>query len=467
MAELPESLAFASVRELGAGWRAGKFSAAGLAEFFLKRLEQIGPKLNAVVTLTPDLARQQAKRADEELAAGKDRGPLFGIPYGAKDLLDTKDIPTTWGAAPNKNRIPDRDATVISKLNDAGAVLVAKLAMVEVAGGLGYRQPNASFTGPARNPWNTDRWAGGSSSGSGAAVAAGLVPFAIGSETWGSIMAPAAYCGVTGLRPTYGRVSRHGAMALSWTMDKLGSMARSAEDCGLVLSAIAGRDPQDATSVSRPYQFPPEKPVSGPFRFAAVKDVVKGLQPEVAKNYEASLKLLKECGRIEEIELPELPYNEVAGLVISCEMASAFEELLDSRAVWEMTAEEDRWGAFGPQVLPAVDYLRAMRVRAVIQREMDRLLKPYDALVSPTEETVAPPVDQTFSSYGRDFHNCEVSAAGNVSGLPAISLPNGFGEGRLPTALNLLGRAFEENRLLAVAHQLQTQTPWHTQAPPA
>ncbi len=250
-------------------------------------------------------------------------------------------------------------------------------------------------------------------------------------------------------------------------MDKLGPMARSAEDCGLVLSAIAGRDPRDATSLSRPYQFPPKKPVSGPFRFAAVKDVAKGLQPEVAKNYAASLELLKECGTIEEVELPDFPYNEVAGLVISCEMASAFEELLESRAVWEMTAEEDRWGAFGPQVIPAVDYLRAMRVRGVIQREMDRLLKPYDALVSPTEETVAPPADRTFSSYGREFHNCEVSAAGNISGLPAVSLPNGFGEEHLPTALNLLGRAFEENRLLAIAQQLQNQTAWHTQIPPA
>ena len=465
MASLPESLAFLSVRELGRKWRAGEFSSVELAEFFLDRLARIGPELNAVVTLTPELAREQARKADAELAAGKDRGPLQGIPYGAKDLLDTKGIPTTWGAEALRNRVPERDAAVITRLQNAGAVLVAKLAMVECAGGLGYRQANASFTGPARNPWNTDRWAGGSSSGSGAAVAAGLVPIAIGSETWGSITVPAAYCGITGLRPTYGRVSRRGAMALSWTMDKLGPMARSAEDCGVVLARIAGADPGDPTAVSRPYQFPPIKPHEPPFRFAVIKDITKGLQPEVAKNYEASLKLLADMGTIEEIELPDLPYNEVAGLVISCEMGSAFEELMTSKAIWEMTAEEDRWGIFGSQAIPAVDYLRAMRVRGVIQRELDAVLARYDALVSPTEETVAPPVDRPFSAYGRGFYNSEASAAGNVAGLPAISLPNGFGEAGLPTALHLMGRAFEENRLLAIAQRLESQTAWHTRIP--
>lgn len=462
---LPESLAFASVRELGRDWRAGKFTAVELAEFFLDRLKRIGPTFNAVVTLTPKLARRQAQTADAELAAGKDRGPLHGIPYGAKDLLDTKGISTTWGAEANRNRIPDADATVITKLREAGAVLVAKLAMVECAGGLGYRQANASFTGPALNPWDKRRWAGGSSSGSGAAVAAGLVPFAIGSETWGSITAPSAYCGLTGLRPTYGRVSRRGAMALSWTMDKLGPMAHTAEDCGVILNAIAGHDPSEATSLSRPFQFPARINPTPPFRFAVVKDVKGGLQPEVAKNYETSLKLLAEIGSIKEIELPDFPYNEVAGLVVSCEMASAFEELLDSNAIWEMTAEEDRWGIFAPQVIPAVDYLRAMRVRTLIQHELDNLLAQFDALISPTEETVAPPVGRSFSSYYHEYSNCEASAAGNVAGLPSISLPNGFGEDHLPTALNLLGRAFEENRLFAIAQRLQDRTDWHTQHP--
>jgi aspartyl-tRNA(Asn)/glutamyl-tRNA(Gln) amidotransferase subunit A len=466
MARLPESVAFLSIRELGAKWRAGEFSAVELAEFYLQRLETIGPTLNAIVTLTPELAKAQAEVADKERASGKDRGPLHGIPYGAKDLLDTKGIATTWGAKANKSRIPKSDATVITKLEHAGAVLVAKLAMVECAGGLGYRQANASFTGPALNPWGKDRWAGGSSSGSGAAVAAGLVPYALGSETWGSITCPSAYCGLTGLRPTYGRVSRHGAMALSWTMDKLGPMAHSAEDCGLVLSAIAGPDKMDATTILHPYTFPPKEPFEPPFKFAVVKDVAKGLQPEVAKNYEGSLKLLERLGSIEEVELPDYPYNEVAGLVISCEMASALEELMDSKAIWEMTAEEDRWGIYGSRAIPAVDYLRAMRVRAVIQREADHFLSQYDALVSPTEETVAPPIDRSFSSYGRDYSNCEASALGNICGIPSISLPNGFGEHHLPTAINLLGRAFDENRLLAIAQLFQAKTDWHKQTPP-
>src|SRR5205807_5586941 len=194
-------------------------------------LEKIGPKLGAVVTIVRGPALIRARAAEEEIRAGKYRGPLHGIPYGAKDILATKGMPTTWGAEPYRNQVFDYDATVIRKLRDAGAILVAKLAMVELAGGLGYNNADASFTGPGRTPWNTDYWSGGSSAGSGAATAAGLVAFAIGSETSGSIITPAAYSGVSGLRPTYGRVSRHGCMALSWTLDKIGPMCRSAEDC--------------------------------------------------------------------------------------------------------------------------------------------------------------------------------------------------------------------------------------------
>src|SRR5205823_6970158 len=193
----------------------------------------------------------QARAADREIKAGRYRGPLHGVPYGAKDLLATRGIPTTWGAEPYKDQVFDYDATIVRKLREAGAILVAKLAMVELAGAFGYNNADASFSGPCRNPWNTDYWAGGSSSGPGSAVAAALVPFAIGSETSGSIITPCAYCGVSGLRPTYGRVSRHGAMALSWTLDKLGPMCRTAEDCALVLSAIAGRDPLDASTVAK------------------------------------------------------------------------------------------------------------------------------------------------------------------------------------------------------------------------
>ena len=235
---MADDLAFASIAELGRLLRQKKTSATELANYCLDRLERLGLQLNAVVTVTRERALAEAARADAEIRQGKWRGPLHGIPYGVKDLIATKGYPTTWGAEPYRQQKLETDATIVERLGAAGAVLVAKLAMVELAGGMGYNQANASFTGPGKTPWNTNYWSGGSSSGPGAAVAAGLVPFAIGSETSGSILTPAAYCGATGLRPTYGLVSRHGAMALAWTMDKLGPLARSADDCATVLHVI-------------------------------------------------------------------------------------------------------------------------------------------------------------------------------------------------------------------------------------
>jgi len=217
-----------NIRELAEGIRARRFSPVELAETYMARLEAHGPALGALVTVTRERALEEARRAEREIAAGRYRGLLHGVPYGVKDLLATTGYDTTWGATPYRNQRFEFDATVVARLRDAGAVLIAKLAMVELAGGMGYNQANASFTGPGRTPWNTAFWSGGSSSGPGAAVGAGLVPFAIGSETWGSIMFPSACCAVSGLRPTFGRVSRHGAMALSWTMDKLGPMCRTA-----------------------------------------------------------------------------------------------------------------------------------------------------------------------------------------------------------------------------------------------
>ncbi|HVG18235.1 MAG TPA: amidase, partial [Blastocatellia bacterium] len=230
--EITEEVLYSSVRELSNMIRARRLSPVALAEGYLDRLERMGAKLGAVVTVTRDLAMREARQAEREISQGRYRGPLHGIPYGAKDLIATEGIPTTWGAEPLKNQVLDYDATVVAKLREAGAVLVAKLAMVELAGGFGYNNADASFTGPGRTPWNTNFWSGGSSSGPGAATAAGLVAFSIGSETSGSIITPSAFCGVSGLRPTYGRVSRHGAMALSWTLDKLGPMCRTADDCG-------------------------------------------------------------------------------------------------------------------------------------------------------------------------------------------------------------------------------------------
>jgi aspartyl-tRNA(Asn)/glutamyl-tRNA(Gln) amidotransferase subunit A len=245
-------LSYATVIELGRLIRSGQTTPTRLAEHFIDRLETVGRRLNAVVTITRDLALAQARQAEKELASGIDRGPLHGIAYGAKDLLATAGIPTSWGAAPFKDQVFDHDAAVVERLRAAGAVLVAKLSMVECAGGFGYEQPNASLTGPGKSAWNEDAWSGGSSSGSGSAVGAGCVPFAIGSETWGSILTPSTFNGLTGMRPTSGRVSRRGAMALSWTMDKIGPMANSADDCWAVLAAIAGPDHAVPTSLDAP-----------------------------------------------------------------------------------------------------------------------------------------------------------------------------------------------------------------------
>jgi aspartyl-tRNA(Asn)/glutamyl-tRNA(Gln) amidotransferase subunit A len=249
--QIGRDLLYGTVTDIGRGLREGTFTSAELTEAYLERLENLGGRLNAVATVTTERATRAARKADEELSAGTDRGPLHGIPYGVKDLIAVRGHPTTWGARPYEDQTFEEDATVVQRLDAAGAVLTAKLASVELAGGMGYEQANASLTGPGLNPWNTGAWSGGSSSGPGSAVAAGLIGFAIGSETWGSIVTPSSFCGVSGLRPTYGRVSRAGAMALSWTMDKLGPMCRSAEDCWLVLSVIAGKDERDPASADR------------------------------------------------------------------------------------------------------------------------------------------------------------------------------------------------------------------------
>ncbi|MBQ16949.1 MAG: amidase [Planctomycetaceae bacterium] len=463
---LKDKHAFASVRTLGDRLRRREFTAVELTGFFLDRLETLGPKLNAVVTVTRETALAEAGRADAELAAGRDRGPLHGIPYGAKDLLATRGIPTSWGAAPWKDRVIDADATVIRRLRDGGAILAAKLAMVEIAGGLGYRQANASFTGPGLNPWDTRRWSGGSSSGPGSAVAGGLVPFAIGSETWGSIMTPAGFCGLSGLRPTYGRVSRHGAMALSWTMDKLGPMARTADDCGLVLAAIAGHDPADATSVDRPFQWCRDSiEKKRRFQVAILKGCDDHVQKPVKKNFRKSIDKLERFCNLSEVALPDLPYEDVAGTFIDCEMAAAFEGLVSSGDVWELTAPEDRHGGHAAMVIPAKDYINAMRIRPKIQRAVDRLFDGIDALVTPTLATVAYPIDRSFRDYRRGFHASRIGGAGNAAGIPAISVPNGFGEDDLPTGLQIVGPAWSESTVLEIATRYQDATDFHEKHP--
>jgi len=459
------TVAFPTIRELGADIRAGRVSPVALAEEALHRLDTVGRKLNAVVTLTRERALKQARRAEEEIKAGRDRGPLHGIPYGAKDLLATSGgIPTTWGAAPFKDRRFDFDATVIERLEHAGAVLVAKLAMVEFAGGMGYRQPNASFTGPGISPWAPDAWSGGSSSGSGSAVGAGCVPFAIGSETWGSILGPSTYCSITGLRPTYGRVSRHGAMALCWTLDKLGPMALTADDCGLVLDAIAGVDARDATSIDRAYRY--DAGAARQFRFAVIRGTVDATEPGVRDAVAAALDALKALGSVEEITLPERPYEPMARIILWAEAASAGEQMIESGAIAGLTAPEDRVIPYARDVILAKDYLRALRLRGVVAREIDGVLRRFDAIVGPSRATAGPRLGAEFRSAFRGSLPDPLGAIGNAAGLPAVGVPCGLTAEGMPVGLQFMGRAWEENTVLAAARAWQARTDFHRRRPP-
>jgi aspartyl-tRNA(Asn)/glutamyl-tRNA(Gln) amidotransferase subunit A len=458
-----DDLTFATVTELGRLIRAGAVSPVELAARAIERTETIGGRLNAVVTMTPELARTQARQAEEELAAGVDRGPLHGIPYGAKDLLAVPGFPTTWGAAPFADQRFEIESAVVLRLREAGAVLVAKLAMIEIAGGFGYEQPNAALTGPGKNSWSEDAWTGGSSSGSGAAVGAGCVPFAIGTETWGSIHCPSAFNGITGLRPTYGRVSRSGAMALSWTMDKIGPMTRAVDDAEAVYRVIAGPDPKDPPTLHQRAGGPGDP--GRRFRFGVCRGAFENAQPEVVANAEAAIEVLRGFADVEEVKLPDLPWDEAATTVVFTEAASAFEEfILDGRSAG-LTAPEDRAGLHHALTIPAVDYLRALRIRRAGGRAMDELLAGYDALIGPTYPYVANPIDQPFASYFDREQRHNLGGVGNLLGLPSITVPNGFGERGLPTGLEFLGRAYDEERILAAARAYQIRTDWHKKHP--
>jgi aspartyl-tRNA(Asn)/glutamyl-tRNA(Gln) amidotransferase subunit A len=461
-------LTWLTLPALGRLLRRRQVSAVELARHFLDRLERLGPRYNAVVTVLRAPALAEAKQRDAELASGRDRGPLHGIPYGAKDLLAAEGAPTTWGAQPYRGRMLRGDATVVRRLREAGAVLCAKLAMVELAGGMGYDQAFASFTGPGRSPWDLSRWSGGSSSGSGSAVGAGLVPFAIGSETWGSIQYPAAFCGVTGLRPTYGRVSRHGAMALSWTMDKLGPLARTAEDCGLVLAAIAGPDPADPSALDRPFPNPSEAQPRRRYRIGVLEGTLEKTQPEVRRNFEASLGVLRGFAQVEDnLKLPEYPYDAMASIVLDAEAASAFEPLFESGRITELTAPEDRIGGYAGQVVLAKDYLRALRLRRAAAAALDALLARVDAIAAPTLPTVAWPIDAAFDKVYPDYPGgTSIGGAANLCGVPGLFLMNGTGEGGLPTSLQLTGRALGEGALLAIGRRYQQRTNFHRLRPP-
>ncbi len=359
---------------------------------------------------------------------------------------------------------------MIRKLREAGAILAAKLAMIELAGGMNYNQADASLFGACRTPWNMDYWSGGSSSGSGAAVAAGLVGFAIGSETSGSIITPAAFCGVSGLRPTYGAVSRHGAMALSWTLDKLGPMCRTASDCGIVLEAIAGRDPLDPTT--RDFGF--RRPLRGrkssrrtPVRIAVVKDSYEKAQPEVRENFRSSLDVLKRFATVEmDVKLPEFPYGPAVGAIVDAEGASAFRDLIESGGVKELASPEGRIGGYSASLITAVDYLHAMRMRAPMRREWARMFEKYELLVAPSRSTVSYPINKPFDEAYPEISAASPIGASNLVGVPAISIPNGFGQNDLPTGIQFIGPTGSESMLLEVADSYQQSTRWHKRQPP-
>ncbi|HET9531631.1 MAG TPA: amidase [Blastocatellia bacterium] len=470
---ITEETFYMSVRELAALIRSRRMSPVALAEAYIERLERLGPQLGAVVTVTREVAMKEAAQAEREIKAGRYRGPLHGIPYGVKDLVATEKIPTTWGAEPYRNQVFDYDATIVKLLRAAGAVMIAKLAMVELAGGFGYNNADASFTGPGLTPWNKAYWSGGSSSGPGSATAAALVAFSIGSETSGSIITPSAFCGVSGLRPTYGRVSRHGAMALSWTLDKLGPMCRTADDCGLVLAAIAGQDPLDPTTVAMPFSHPDRAPSrlvkerGKRWRIGIIRGSVDRAQPEVKKNFEESIKVLSRFAEVvDNVVFPNMPFGPVVGTIVSAEGASAFRSLIESGEATKLRAVNDRWGGYARAMVLAIDYLQAMRVRGLMKREMDDTYSKFDALVSPSRDTVSYPIGVDFDkAYPGIGGGPPVIPAGNAVGQPAISVPNGFGADNLPTGIQFTGRVWSEARLLAIANAYQQATDWHRRRP--
>src|SRR5579862_4419715 len=330
MATIPDDVFFSTISEITAKLRAKEFSAVELTRAFSDRLERLGPRYNGLALSLRQQAIRKAHDADGDLKRGRYR-PLQGIPYGVKDLLAVRGHPTTWGAKPYAGQVFDEDALVVQKLDKAGAILIGKLAMVELAGGGGYRFPSASLTGPGLNPWDRARWSGGSSSGSGIATAAGLVTFALGSETSGSILTPSAYCGVTGLRPTYGLVSRRGAMALSWTLDKIGPLCRSAEDCALVLHAIAGGDDDDPGSAGAGFSYSPQfghKPQEVTIGYAPV-DFEGWADAEMRPSLKTAFDALKSHGfQMKEVELPDFPYGALVETVIAGEAGSIFEDFI-------------------------------------------------------------------------------------------------------------------------------------------
>ncbi len=436
-----DDLAFLSVAELASLLRSRQLTSEELTVLCLSRLRRFGQPLHCVVSLTGERALAAARAADRELRAGRWRGALHGIPYGAKDLLDARGAPTTWGASPFTNRTVDEDATVIRRLEAAGAVLVAKLSLGELAMG------DVWFGGRTRNPWAPDRGSSGSSAGSAAAVSAGLVPFALGSETLGSIVSPATVCGVTGLRPTFGRVSRTGAMTLCWSLDKLGPLARTAEDCALVLEAIRGADGADLAAVEAPFACSLKRPARG----LRVGYLERDLDRTGANrtNHAATLATLRGLGwDLHPVVLPGLPAAPLR-IILEAEAAAAFDDLTRSNRDDELVQQGP--GAWPNQfrsarLIPAVEYIQANRLRAELIAAMDSLFADLDVII-------APAWDGNALLYS------------NLSGHPCVVVPNGDKTAGNPASICFLGKLFGEGAALEAAVAFQRATRWHLQRP--
>ena len=462
---LTEDVLYLTVRELGTRIKSGRLSPVELTESYLDRSERIGSKLNAFVTITRELALKQARDAEREIRAGKYRGPLHGIPYAAKDLLAVRGYPTTWGAKPLANQTFDYDATVIKKLNEAGAILVGKAAMIELAGGMGYRFASASLTGAAKNPWNQGCWTCGSSSGSGAVASAALAAFAIGTETWGSIICPSTFCGVSGLRPTYGLVSRHGAMALAFSMDKIGVLSRSADDCALVLANISGHDKLDPASVAGSGFIYEVAARRKPLRIGWLTNAWKELAPGVDSAVKTAVEVLKSSGAIiEEARLPEGPWETAAGTVVSVEGATAFEDLITSGKCADLSDPLGKIGGYVNQQIPAADYTAANRIRAILQKKIDPMFDKFDVIAAASLPNTATALEMNLET-GLSYAD-PLGGIGNFCGLPALGVPCGFDEKNLPVGIQFVGRAMEENKIIAAARLFQLHTDWHQKRPP-
>lgn len=444
-----DELAYFTVAQLGELLRSRQITSEELTMFYLNRLKSYNPKLFCVITLTEELALKQARQADAEIKKKKFRGPLHGIPYGVKDLLAKKGYKTTWGSVPYKDQMINADAAVVQKLEAAGAVLCAKMSVGELAWG------DVWFGGMTRNPWDTKTGSSGSSAGSAAAVSAGLLPFAIGTETLGSIVSPSTVCGTTGLRPTFGRVSRAGAMALSWSMDKIGPIARTVEDCALVFNAIYGPDPADpTTATAAPFRYEPVKSLKK-MRIGYVKTSFDGdynKDAEAKANDAATLDVLRKLGaELVPVTLPTgVPANRIS-FILGVEAAASFDELTRSgkddklvRQIKNAWPNEFRSSRF----VPAVEYVQANRARTKLINEMaDRLKEAkVDVYVSPT------------------YAGGNLTLT-NLTGHPCVVVPNGFNKKNTPTSITFMGQLFEEGKVLAVAKAYQDGTEWHKRHP--